>query len=112
MKIYVDELPKSCKECLLCRSGNLKIQKNGRYVDAEQCVLGGYKYQSIDDEIDTCPLKSLAENDKQVRKEVCEKFVEQFILEYTMGNEPVEDIIYKVTNQIQGGINERNNIRR
>lgn len=47
------------------------------------------------------------EHDKQVRKEVCEKFVEQFMLEYTMGNEPVEDIIYKVSDQIQGESNAK-----
>lgn len=46
--------------------------------------------------------KDLADYAKQVRKEVCEKFVEKFMLEYTMGNEPVEDIIYKVAKQIQG----------
>lgn len=46
--------------------------------------------------------KDLADYAKQAKKEVCEKFVEQFMLEYTMGNEPIEDIIYKVAKQIQG----------
>lgn len=44
----------------------------------------------------------LTEHDKQVRKEVCEEFVDKFMMEYTMGDKPVEDIIYKVANQIQG----------
>lgn len=69
MKVYIDELPKSCEECPMCRSGKLKLQRKGRYVEAEQCVFGQYKYRTIDDEIDTCPLQSLADYTKQV----CEK---------------------------------------
>ena len=72
MKVYVDELPKSCEECPMCRSGKLKLQRKGRYVEAKQCVFGQYKYQTIDYEIDTCPLKSLSDYTKQVRKEVVE----------------------------------------
>lgn len=70
MKVYVDKLPKSCEECPMCRSGNLKLQKKGRYVEAHTCVFGQYKYQTIDDEIDTCPLKPLAEHTKEVREEM------------------------------------------
>lgn len=75
MKVYVDELPKNCEECPMCRSGKLKLQRKGRYIEAEQCVFGQYKYQTIDDEIDTCPLQSIAKHDKQVRKEVCDKII-------------------------------------
>ena len=82
MRIYVDKLPKSCEECPMSRSGSLKLQKKGRYVEAHTCVFGQYKYQTIDDEIDTCPLKSLAEHDKQVRKEVCEEIKEKLRKEY------------------------------
>ncbi len=73
MKVYVDELPKSCEECPMCRSGKLKLQRKGRYVEVEQCVFGQYKYQTIDDEIDTCPLQTIADHDKQVRKQVCDE---------------------------------------
>lgn len=73
MRIFVDELPKSCEECPMCRSGKLKLQRKGRYVEVEQCVFGQYKYQTIDDEIDTCPLQSLADHEKQVRKQVCDE---------------------------------------
>lgn len=76
MRIFVDELPKSCDECPMCRSGKLKLQRKGRYVEAEQCVFGQYKYQTIDDEIDTCPLQSLSDYTKQVRKEVLDKVYE------------------------------------
>lgn len=77
MTIYVKELPKSCEECPMCRSGKLKLQQKGRYVEVEQCVFGQYKYQTIDDEIDTCPLLSLTDHDKQVRKEVCEEIKQE-----------------------------------
>lgn len=32
MRIYVDELPNSCEECPICRSGKLKLQRKGRYI--------------------------------------------------------------------------------
>ena len=79
MRIYVDELPNSCEECPMCRSGKLKLQRKGRYIEAEQCVFGQYKYHTIDDEIDTCPLQSLADYTKQVRKEVCNDFKSRFL---------------------------------
>lgn len=79
MRIFVDELPNSCEECPMCRSGKLKLQRKGRYIEAEQCVFGQYKYHTIDDEIDTCPLQSLADYTKQVRKEVCEEIRSRFL---------------------------------
>lgn len=76
MKIYVDELPKNCKECPLYRSGGLKIQKYGRYVDAEACVLGNYyKLRGIDDEIDTCPLETIQSLKKQIREEAIDEVI-------------------------------------
>ena len=73
MTIYVSELPKDCKECPLYRSGKLKVQKGARYIDAETCVLGNfYKFQEIDDEIDTCPLETTQSIKQQVREEVVE----------------------------------------
>ena len=79
MKVYVDELPNSCEECPMCRSGKLKLQRKGRYIEAEQCVFGQYKYRTIDDEIDTCPLQSLSDYTKQVRKELCDDFKSRFL---------------------------------
>lgn len=74
MKIYVDELPKNCEECPLHRSGRLKLQKGARYIDAETCVLGNfYKFQEIDDEIDTCPLTTTQSLKQQARTEVVEE---------------------------------------
>ena len=79
MKVYVDELPNSCEECPMCRSGKLKLQRKGRYIEAEQCVFGQYKYQTIDDEIDTCPLHSITDYTKQVRKEAVEEIRSRFL---------------------------------
>lgn len=74
MKVYVDELPKNCKECPLYRSGKLKVKKGARYIDIETCVLGNfYKFQEIDDEIDTCPLETTQSIKQQVREEVVEE---------------------------------------
>lgn len=76
MKIYVDELPKNCEECPLHRSGCLKLKKGARYIDAETCVLGNfYKFQEIDNEIDTCPLTTTQYLKQQVRKEVVEEII-------------------------------------
>ena len=114
MNIYVDELPKSCKECPMCRSGKLKLQKKGRYVEAEQCVFGQYKYQTMDDEIDTCPLKLLANHDKQVRNELSERVRKQAVLqEYRPygASDRVIDMtdLFKILDQVQGETNENNN---
>lgn len=101
MKVYVDEMPKSCAECPLCRSGGVKINKNGRYVDAKGCVIGQYmKYQRIDDEIDNCPLRSLAEHDRQVRNELLEdmpKILADAIIEII---EPLDQIDFQELEKI------------
>ena len=74
MKIYVEKLPKNCIECPLHRSGRLKLQKGAREIDAETCVLGGfYKFQEIDNEIDTCPLAITQTLKQQVREEIVEE---------------------------------------
>lgn len=66
MKIYVDKLPKDCSECPLCMNGQVKLQKNGRYIDAKGCVLGDfYKYRTIDDDIDSCPLGIIKDKSNQ-----------------------------------------------
>ena len=82
MGIFVSELPKDCSECPMCRSGNLKLQKKGRYIEAKQCVFGQYKYQTIDDEIDTCPLKPLSVALAQERKKVV-KEAKKLVVEST-----------------------------
>ena len=99
MKVYVDKLPKSCEECPMCRSGKLKLQRKDRYVKVEQCVFEQYKYQTIDDEIDTCPLQSIANHDKQVRKQVCDEIYEK-----------CEPLFRLVNNYDNGDVIERNEL--
>ena len=53
MKVYVDELPKSCLEC-----------------ECENCE-HQYIECFIDERHPNCPLQTLADYTKQVRKEVC-----------------------------------------
>lgn len=64
MKVYVDELPKECFECPCFRND----------IDFPCGLSDGTKDYFLD-EIDggECPLKSLAEYTKQVRKEVCQE---------------------------------------
>lgn len=57
MKVYVDELPKSCADCP-CENGV-----------CGWCNLEGYFTDNIDIKKD-CPLQSLTDYTKQVRKEV------------------------------------------
>lgn len=63
MTIYVSELPKSCEECF-CN------------VEDTWCALSDGEMGDICEECDNktrhkkCPIQSLAEHDKQVRKEV------------------------------------------
>lgn len=104
MKVYVSELPKSCEECPMCRSGKLKLQRKGRYVEAEQCVFGQYKYQTIDNEIDTCPLKPLSDYTKQVRKEIVQEIWKEF--EQRLMNKTQDMPIMKVANMINSVLDQ------
>lgn len=64
MKVYVDELPKSCWDCP-CIKGDNGLCK----------LLQKYVY----DTPKSCPLQSLADYTKQVRKEICDKIRENAI---------------------------------
>ena len=67
MKVYVDELPECCNECPCCNND----------VDYGSCCnLGAYEYEDYYQTIykhPRCPLQSLADHDKQVRKQVCDE---------------------------------------
>ena len=66
MKVYVDELPKSCRECF-CN------------VEDTWCALSDGEMGDICEEYDNktrhkkCPLKTLTDYTKQVRKEVLDE---------------------------------------
>ena len=99
MKVYVEKLPKSPNDCIF--QVFIAYHKNGWEHHERYCSIMKNELTCKCSKED-CPLKDISDYTKQVRKEVCEKFVEEFMLEYTMGNEPVEDIIYKVSDRIQG----------
>ena len=70
MKAYVDELPKGCLSCPY-------IVDKGDYdlCAIKDCVIDdAFKY--IDKRKKSCPLLSLSDYTKQVRKEVCEEIRE------------------------------------
>lgn len=60
MKIYVDELPKICKDCNCLNRVNGRCQLLHLYVDE-------------DEKQEDCPLQTLADHDKKVRAEACER---------------------------------------
>ena len=62
MKVYVDELPKSCGDCVFCKQTEYRY-----YCDKLHTKLG-----YIDKDKD-CPLQPISDYTKQVRKELCEE---------------------------------------
>ena len=110
MNIYVDELPKNCKECPLHRSGMLKLQKGARYIDAETCVLGNYyKFQEIDNEIDTCPLETTQSLKQQVREEVVEDIRQ--LCEKEKSDNDLAWLGFKKLNRILDQVKGENNVK-
>ena len=92
MKLYVDELPKSCGDCVFCKQTEYCY-----YCDKLHTKLG-----YIDKDKD-CPLQPLSDYTKQVRKEVCEEIrnkIEQAKLIYEWKGE--ETTIADILDQIQG----------
>ena len=77
MKVYVDELPKDCIDC-----------EFGYFYDCQYCTLRPdlmRKDEWCEKEKD-CPLQSLADYTKQVRKEVCEKIKKQIFNHFNVKN--------------------------
>ena len=109
-EIYIKgEMPKSCWECPCFRN------------DLEQpCGLDNEDKGYFLDEIDggECPLKSLADHDKQIRKEVVQEIKEQ-VVEATCYDteEEARRFIYdlssreilEILDRIEGGYNEKIN---
>lgn len=67
MRIYVDELPKSCDDC-----------EFGYFYDCQYCTLRPDLMRKDEwcEKEKNCPLQSLDDYTKQVRKEVCEEIRE------------------------------------
>ena len=100
MKVYVNELPKCCAKCP-CESD-------------KWCNLMGYvvdEDEYEDERPKQCPLQSLSDYTKQVRKEVCEEIEEQICMlayksntdENFMFNDNVKfNKVLAILDQIQG----------
>ena len=98
MKVYVDEFPKKCEDCPCCSGDQYCNYMWENYTDTEkphfdECNLKDYckvpydfnnnmtKYKewldnlpkNNNEQYKTCPLQSLADHDKQVRKEVVQE---------------------------------------
>ena len=87
MKVIVDELPKCCEECPCCN-------KDVDY--GSWCNLGAYRYDEwhqVNTKHCKCPLQSLTDYTKQVRKEVCEEIINK-----------LDNISGEHTFKIKGGI--------
>ena len=86
MRIYVDELPECCNDCEL-----------GYFYDCQYCSLRPDLAREdiwVEKEKD-CPLQSLADYTKQVRKEVCEeikKFANSIFTRYE--KRELDDVAY------------------
>ena len=96
MKVYVDELPKSCGDCVFCKQTEYYY-----YCDKLHTKLG-----YINKEKD-CPLQSLADHDKQVRKEVCDDFKSRFlaVCQIEKGCDTASfslEVLNRILDQIQG----------
>lgn len=83
MEIYVDELPKNCIECPFCKD----VKVNAGMDRLLFCKANkGKAIKNIEKSFDKCIVKnefqSLADHDKQVRKEVCEEIGEQLGLRF------------------------------
>ena len=91
MKVYVDKLPKSCRECF-CN------------VEDTWCALSDGEMGDICEEYDNktrhkkCPLKTIEYYTKQVRKQVCEEMWKEF--EQRLMNKKEDMPVMKVANII------------
>lgn len=66
MKVYVDEMPKSCDECKFCKI-ETQVEFVGYTTNSYKCLLNGSMLTN------NCPLQSLADHDKKVRADVVAK---------------------------------------
>ena len=102
MEYFVDEMPRDCASCkhyhMNCADG-YSCSKLKKEIHPNFSEGIGYRHQD-------CPLQSLADYTKQVRKEVCEEIrnkIEQAKLIYEWKGE--ETTIEDILDQIQGEAN-------
>ena len=112
MKVYVDKLPKDCWNCpCAIKSQRQQFKDKERMMDTfmEDCMHCIPLDKWIVEKHKNCPLQSLRDYTKQVRKEVCEEII-NFIkyngkYEYNNNNLGVfivESLFLDFLDQIQG----------
>ena len=67
MKVYVSELPKSCEKCKFYECETELVGEWGMKKHRHICKINGSLIQGI------CPLQSLSDHDKKVRKELIQQ---------------------------------------
>ena len=97
MKVYVDELPKKCEDCVFSETGFVYDDEVRFCKLKPRCMNWIALY---DDKRKDCTLCSLADYTKQVRKEVCEEIRE--IADIDDWEEINGCTLKKILDQIQG----------
>lgn len=104
MKLYVDELPKNCKDCKFQCFGECL---NG--ADILNCDYNSMKCHLKRGKVKDCPLQSLANYTKQARKELIDKLalflIETFSKDAEFSVEEILNWFQEVKHQIQGETN-------
>lgn len=101
MKVYVDELPKSCNDCKF--RVFIAYTKNGWEHSKRYCSIMKDNYDCKCSK-ENCPLQSLTDYTNQVRKEVCEQ-VKNICNEscyMNRYNNIDKETLFNVLDQIQG----------
>ena len=90
-KVYVDELPKSCKECPYS-------ELTYAYDDEVRTCKFQFGYIALyNDKFPNCPLQSLQIHDRALVRQVCEK------IKYKLGS--IEDILINLGNGKEDALN-------
>ena len=100
MKVYVSELPKGCEKCKFYECETELIGEWGVEKHRHTCKINGSLIQGI------CPLQSLSDYTKQVRKEVCKNFKARFLAtcQIESGNDTASfslEVLNRILDQIQ-----------
>lgn len=96
MEYFVDELPKKCADCPFYKLDTY-VDVYGYQTNSHECVLDGSMLTN------SCPLQSLADYIKQVRKEVCEEIGKNVAVDIINFKVYVRyDDLAKILDQIQG----------
>lgn len=99
MKVYVDKLPKSCNDCPCFYDESISCQASDKWLPLDE----EDNFSRSTQRHPTCPLQSLADYTKQVRKEVCNGINAELYSKMVLHNEKLEySEIALILKRIQG----------